>query len=391
MTSIIRTAMVALALSLQPLAPAYAAESESTSHSEHADHDEETLVKMTPEQMARAGIVIETAAQGKVTSTLELSGQIVLNADREAHITPRIGGVIKEVRKVLGDEVAAGETLALIESGGLADFNAAYLAAISRTALAQETYAREESLWRQKISAEVDYLAAKQRLAEAHIDERQARQKLKALGFTANDLEALAKRREDTLTQYAIVSSTAGTVVEKHVTLGEVVEPGEMLYTIADLSTVWVDLNVYTKDLPFVTVGQTAEITIPSSATKITGKVAYVQPLANTETRAILARVVLDNADKRWRPGLFVSAHVKTSDVEVPVLIAREAVQTVENATVVFVAEASGLEARPVTLGRGDSQSVEIIEGLRAGERYVAANSFIIKSELGKGEADHAH
>jgi len=343
---------------------------------------------MTPEQIARAGIVIETAARGKVTSTLELSGQIVLNADREAHITPRIGGVIKEVRKVLGDEVAAGETLALIESGGLADFNAAYLAAISRTALAQATYAREESLWRQKISAEVDYLAAKQRLAEAHIDERQARQKLKALGFTANDLEALANRREDTLNQYAIVSSTAGTVVEKHATLGEVVEPGAMLYTIADLSTVWVDLNVYTKDLPFVTVGQTAEISISSSEIKITGKVAYVQPLANTETRAILARIVLDNADKRWRPGLFVSAEVKTSDVEVPVLIAREAVQTVENATVVFVAEASGLEARPVTLGRGDRQSVEVIEGLRAGERYVAANSFIIKSELGKGEAD---
>jgi cobalt-zinc-cadmium efflux system membrane fusion protein len=349
----------------------------------------EALIVLTPAQRERLGITVATAAGGRLVSSIELPGQIVLNADREAHITPRVGGVVTEVRKVLGDRVEAGETLAVIESRELADLHADYLAATTRVALAEATHKREAELWQKKISAERDYLEAKQALAEARIAERQARQKLGALGFGAAELASLARRDAGALTRFPVVSLIAGTVVEKHVTLGEVAQLDEPVYTIADLGTVWIDLNVYPRDLPWVETGDPVEIEVPATGARATGRIAYVQPLADTETRAVLARIVQDNSDGRWRPGLVVTAHVTMDAIEVPVRIPRSAVQTVGGEPVVFLAEAAGFAARKVTLGRGDAESVEVVAGLAPGERYVVGNSFVLKAELGKGEAAH--
>lgn len=356
---------------------------------EHAEGQEAgARISLTSEQIAQAGIIVATAGPGTLISTLELPGQIVLNADREVHIVPRIGGTVSEVRKVLGDQVAAGETMAVLESRDLADLNATYLAAEARVSLAQITFQREEVLWRQKISAEQDYLTAKQALAEARIDQRQARQKLQALGLGDAAFASLQKHADNVLTRFEVVAPIAGTVIEKHLTVGEVVDTTQPLFTIADLRTVWVDLSVYPKDLPLVDVGQAVTVAASGTDAKVAGTIAYVQPLASTDTRAVLARVVLDNTDRRWRPGLFVTARVAASETQVAVLIPKVAVQTLATGPVVFVADEQGFEPRPVQLGRSDAESLEIVSGLQPGERYVAANSFMLKSELGKGEAE---
>jgi cobalt-zinc-cadmium efflux system membrane fusion protein len=150
-----------------------------------------------------------------------------------------------------------------------------------------------------------------------------------------------------------------------------------------------VDLSIYPKDLPLIQIGQNAVIV--AGDVEAQGKISYVQPLVSEETRRTFARVVLDNRNGAWRPGLFVSGKVATGQIDVPLQVTRSALQSFGGETVVFVQEEEGFEPRPVTLGRGDDSHVEIVAGLKPGERYVETGSFLLKAELQKGEAEHEH
>ncbi|MGH9204772.1 MAG: efflux RND transporter periplasmic adaptor subunit, partial [Vicinamibacterales bacterium] len=162
-------------------------------------------------------------------------------------------------------------------------------------------------------------------------------------------------------------------------------------FVVADLGTVWVNLTVYPKDLPLIELGQTAVITATQSGLQGQGTIRYIRPLLSEETRTSRARVVLDNPDGRWRPGLFVTAKVVTGEIEVALRVPRSALQTIEDRTVVFVQTARGFEPRPVELGRGGDDHVEVVAGLDPGKRFVANGAFTLKAELGKGEAEHEH
>jgi membrane fusion protein, heavy metal efflux system len=351
-------------------------------------HDEEHAIQLDPEQIKQTDIELQTAGPGALATVLNLSGQVAINADRLAHVVPRVAGVVREVRKTLGDSVKAGEVLAVIDSRELAEVKAAYLAATERVALAQANFEREEALWKKKISAEQDYLQAKQALAEARINKRLAEQKLHALGFPLGRLETSARH---SLTRYEIVAPFAGTIIEKHITLGEALEENATIFVVADLSTVWVDLTVYPKDLPLVELGRVAVITATQSDLKAQGTIHYIRPLVSGETRTSRAQVVLDNPDGRWRPGLFVTAEIVSGETEVALCVPRSALQNVKNRTVVFVQTEHGFEPHPVELGRSDDDHVEVVAGLDPGERFVANGAFTLKAELEKGEAEHGH
>lgn len=357
---------------------------------EHGEHEAEAA-QLTPEQMAQAGILVAEAGPGMLVISKDVSGQITLNADRLAHVVPRVGGVITEVHRSLGEKVAAGDALAVIESRDLADLKADHLAATSRLSLAQATYAREAELWRQRISAEQDYLAARHGLAEARIAERQTRQKLLALGISEEAIRKLGEDGAYPLSRLEITAPIAGVVIEKHATLGESADTAESLFTIADLGTVWVDLSVHSRDLGLIREGHQATVTVTGTDHRTDGRISYVQPLADPDTRSVRARIVLDNSDGSWRPGSFVTASVVTDELEVPVLVPREAVQDMNNSSAVFVAGEHGFEARKVTLGRSDASSVEILDGLKPGERYVSAGSFVVKADIEKAGAAHEH
>jgi RND family efflux transporter, MFP subunit len=354
-------------------------------------HEEEHLVRLNAEQLKQSGIRIETAGPGKLLTLLQLPGEVKVNADRIAHVVPRVAGMAREVRKVLGDTVKAGEVLAVIDSRELADTKATYLAARERVALAQANFTREEALWKQKISAEQDYLQARQSLAEARIEQRAAEQKLLALGLPPQELMRLARSPSESLNRYEITAPFAGTIIDKHISLGEALEDNTTIFVVADLSTVWVDLSVYPRDLPLVKVGEAVVVTAAASGLEAKGRIGYVQPVVSEETRRTFARVVLDNASRQWQPGLFVTGRVVTGEVEVPLLVSRSVLQTLDNNPVVFVQTEDGFEPRPVRIGRSNESQVEIIEGLKSGEHYVASGSFILKAELGKGEAAHEH
>ncbi|WP_437570216.1 efflux RND transporter periplasmic adaptor subunit [Sorangium sp. So ce542] len=380
---------------------------------DHAHGDDEEAhahaggrLELSPAMLQNAGLEILTAGPGKVAATVTLPGEVALNAEAIAHVTPRVPGTAREVRKQLGDTVKRGEVLAVLDSRELAELQRELLAAKERLALAEASFTRHEALWQERISAEKEYLAAKQAVAEARIEHRSAAQKLSAAAGSG-----AAKG-----TGYALVAPMDGTIIEKHIAIGEVLKEDTQVFVIADLSTIWVNVTVYAKDLSRVQVGQTAWVKAEGIDQVARGSVAYLGQVVDEQNRSAVARVVLQSPGAAWRPGLFATADIAVEEAAAPVVLSDEAIQRVEGREVVFVEEGGGFEARAVKVGRrgtsapgigaegADAQPgaqgaepqrgaavVEILAGVAAGERYVGKNSFILKAELGKSEAGHQH
>ena len=367
---------------------------EHSGHDEHGEEDEEEdahVVHLSETQRRQLGIVVAVAQAGILETHLTLPGTIGFNTERLVHIVPRIPGVVREARKGLGDNVRAGDVLAVIDSRELADAKALYLAAGERVALAESTFTREKNLWEKKISAEQDYLAAKQALTEARIELQSAKHKLQALGLSEASLKQLGARPGESLTRYEIVSPLSGTVIEKHITAGELIKDDTEVFVVADLNTVWVTLQVPPTALSTVQKGQRVVISAGPSMPEAEGKIRYVAPVLLEETRTAVTRVELQNTDGRWRPGLFVTATIAAGESQASVLIPKSALQTIEGKPSVFVETEAGFSPRPVKLGPSNDTHVEITEGLQSGERYAATETFILKAEFAKGEAAHAH
>lgn len=348
-------------------------------------HEDENKVAFSAAQMKSAGITIETAGPGAVRSSLQLPGEIRFNEDRTAHVVPKVSGVVDAVSANLGQQVRKGQVLAVISSSAVSEQRSELLNARQRLSLAQAAHAREKSLWEQKISAEQDYQQAAQALHEAEIAVRNARQKLAAIGAASND------GNEAGLNRYQVRAPFDGVVVEKHLALGEAVKEDAAIFTISDLSSVWAEMIVAAKDLGAVRVGDTVTISASAFDSRASGKIAYVGALLGEQTRTAKAHVVLANPGNLWRPGLFVNVGVLAQESEVAVAVAADAIQSVEQKNVVFVRTEEGFRKQEVTLGRSDGKRVEITKGLRAGDDYAAAGSFVIKAELGKGSAEHSH
>ena len=173
----------------------------------------------------------------------------------------------------------------------------------------------------------------------------------------------------ESLAPYELKTLTAGTVIEKHITRGEAVTRESQAFVIADLTSVWVNLSVYQKDLPGVHVGQPVTISAGHGLPDTTGKISYVTPTVDEETRTATARIVLPNPKKRWRPGMFVTGRVVVDRAQVPLAVPVAALQTIADQTVVFVETDAGFQQRSVTTGRADDHHVEIRSGLAPGER----------------------
>jgi cobalt-zinc-cadmium efflux system membrane fusion protein len=194
----------------------------------------------------------------------------------------------------------------------------------------------------------------------------------------------------ESLQTYAVTAPLTGVVTARNTNPGE--QTGDKpLFTVADLSTVWVELSLFPRDVGKVSVGQRVRVTNPDTGQSAQGKVIYVVPFGRAESQTLTARVLLDNPDRRWAPGLYVTAAVLLDESVVPLAVRKDALQTIEDRSVVFVQTDEGFAPRPVALGRSDGEHVAVVSGLEPGARYVAKNSFILKAELGKGEAGHGH
>jgi cobalt-zinc-cadmium efflux system membrane fusion protein len=364
---------------------------EGEEHAGEDEHGEEEVVRLSEAEMKEFGIEVATAGPDRLDQYVDLPGEIVLNADRLAHVVPRVSGIVREVRKSVGDAVKAGETMAVIESRELADAKAAYLAAGEREKLALANFSPEERLWQKKVTSEQQNLDARQALAEARIGKNSAEQQLHALGFSDAYIKTLPEHPDATYTRFEIRAPFAGAIIEKHLTLGENVNGDAEVFTIADLSSVWVDINVYQKDLAQIRQGQTVVIEIGHGIPTAYGKIAWVGPLVGEATRTAKARVVLANPEGVLRPGLFVTARVAAASTAAGIVVPKSALQTFEDRAVVFVQDEDGFEPRPVQIGRENATQVEILSGLEAGQTYVSQGAFTLKAQLLKGAFGDGH
>lgn len=355
------------------------AQHDARDQSEHGD-----IVKLSHEQMRELGIEVAEAGPGKLARKISVPAQINLNADKVAHLVPRVTGMVREVHKNVGDYVQTGELLAVLDSRELAEAKAACLAGQAKGDLAKANLDRVQTLFDKKIAPEEELLKVRQELAEIKIEHRTAEAKLHALGLSEEQVAALHRDEKDIdFPRYEIRAPFAGTLIEKHITLGEVAHTENTTFALADLTTVWADMTVYPKDLAHVHVGTEVEIAADGFG-PVQGTIAYVSPTINEGTRTAFARVVLENPANRWRPGLFCMASILVAQDTVSLLVPVEAIQTINNEPVLFVEDRDGFKKQPVVTGKRDAAHVEIVSGLLAGQRYVTANAFTLKSELEK-------
>lgn len=218
------------------------------------------------------------------------------------------------------------------------------------------------------------------------------REARKNLGDTVVSGEVVAVvESNQTLVALDVTAPISGLIVDRNVNTGETVGDGAALYTIADLSNVWIDLNVPKRDQAKVKLNQSVTIFADDNGPAITGTIDWISPLGSAEAQTLIARVILDNADNRWRPGLFVKADITLSQTIVPVAVRESALQTLFDFDVVFSQHDDLYQARPLELGRRSHGFVEVLKGLSAGEAYVSENSFLIKADIGKSGASHDH
>jgi cobalt-zinc-cadmium efflux system membrane fusion protein len=363
---------------------------EAAEHADHAEegaaadaeHAEEGRLELSAEQIAAAGIQLTEARAQSISLGLPFSGEVRFDEDRTAHVVPRVPGVVESVSVNLGQSVKKGQLLAVIASQQISDQRSEQAAAQRRLTLARTTYEREKKLWQDKISAEQDFLQARQALEEAEIALANARQKISVL---SGSVVATGGNR------YELRAPFDGVVVEKHLTPGEVVDETTAAFTLSDLSRVWVTFGVSPKDLTKVQVGKPVTVSAPELNAEVAGTVAYVGSLLGEQTRTATVRVTLANPRGAWRPGLFVTALVATDSRQAKVAVPETAIQTVEDKPTVFVRTDDGFKAQPVELGSRAAGLVEVTQGLESGVQVAAAGSFVLKSELGKASAEHSH
>jgi cobalt-zinc-cadmium efflux system membrane fusion protein len=341
----------------------------------------EARVAMSDAQLQGAGVELATAGPAKIRTTLNLLGEVKYNSDRTVHVVPQLSGLVQTVLANAGDRVRKGQVLATLSSQALADQRGDLLAAQRRLALARITYEREKTLWEQKISPEQDVQQARATMQEADISVQAARQKLATLGAPSGS----------NLTHYKLRSPIDGVVTDKRITAGEMLKEDAVVFTVSDLSSVWVEAPVSAQDLGTIAKGQKAVVTATAFDAQAEGRVAHVSALVGEQTRTAVARIVVANPKGLWRPGLPVTVEVIADEKEVPVAIAVEAIQDLRDRKVVFGRYSNELEARPLQLGRSDGRHIEVLGGVKAGEKYAAKNSFVIKAELGKAGASHEH
>ena len=314
------------------------------------------------------------------------------SGDRIARVAVRLLGTVAELRKRLGDSVQAGEVVAVIESREVADAKSEYLATRLVFDLQQTLFSRSQRLFDGKVLSENDYLRARTTFEDARVKNEISRQKLFALSLAAEQIDALPQQPVETLRRQELRAPISGRIAERRVELGSLVGREGLeseLFVIVDLAEVWADLAVSPSDLANIHEGQPITISSGAGSEPSPATIMFVSPLLDRDTRAARVMASVDNTNRKWRPGSFVTAEIPIDETKAEIVVPLAALQTIKGVSTVFVRVDQGFEARKVTVGRQDVRVAEITSGLAAAERIATANTFVLKADLGKAEADH--
>ena len=365
-------------------------------HEEEEHHEEQSVVKLTGEAQKAAGITIRSAAREPLAAPIEATAVVELNGDKVAKVSARTTGRLVKITASQGDSVKANQPLAYFDSPELGQAWAEYSKAKGRADAARKNVVREETLFEKKISPEKDVIRARQELAEAEADLSFAHEKFHLLGIDIDRFE-MKRDGEHQHPLIAIAAPISGTVIERTATQGEVVGPEKTIFTVADLSSLWVIIDLYEKDLGRVREGTPVKVATAAYAEKtFKGVISHVGDMMDEKTRTVKARVEVENGNRLLKPGMFatVSIDVKGSQAEKAFLVPDEAMLMDGEERFVFIMTGpETFEKREIRPGRVFGRNVEIVEGLAVGDKVAITGAFILKSELKKGELvdEHGH
>jgi cobalt-zinc-cadmium efflux system membrane fusion protein len=354
----------------------------------------DSAVTLSVEKQKLAGIEVRTLAPEAVSAPVSATAVIELNADRVSKVSSRAVGKIAGLMATQGQRVKAGQVLANLDSVELDQIWTDYRKTQGKVDLARKNLQREETLFQKKISPEKDVLKARQELEEAEADLNLTKDRFRMFGVSLSQFAATKDNGNHPL--IPITSPVGGVVIEKTVTQGEVVNPEKVLFIVADLSTLWVVIDVYEKDLSRLRVGTGVKVSVTAFPDKtFKGKISYIADVVDEKTRTEKARVTIDNTGGLLKPGMFATVLVEGNNDGVERLLAlpEEAVLMDGAERYVFVqVSPDRFNRREVEIGRIFGKSLEVTAGVKPGETVAVKGAFILKSELKKSELEgHAH
>ena len=370
-------------------------------------HDE---VKLSAAAVAQNGIQIGKAEARSLASSFVAPARVSFNTEAMAHVGSVVSGRVVEIRVRVGDRVKKDDVLLVVESPELGRSQSDYLqkrtaaeVAAASIAPAKDSYDRAKKLYDESKGIalaevqkrEVEYRAAVGNKATADGAQQAAENELHLLGVTDEEVKKLVETRE-IRPRHAIRAAIAGQVIDREVTLGELVSPAkEKLLVIADTSSYWILAEVPEGRLDQVTTGSSAEITLAALANvRIKGEVSLISAEVDPTTRTARVRIVVENGKEQLKPGMFAQAILFGPTEQNVLTVPQDAVQTVEGKPSVFVpveGEPNTFARREVVVGKAIGGFMHVLSGIKENDAIVVVGTFILKAELGKGEAGHEH
>lgn len=363
------------------------ASSEASEEHEHAEEEGEKPLMLTAQQMQEQNLKIEQAEVGEIPQLQTYPAKLVVNTDRQAHVSPSFSGRVEAVYVELGQQVKKGQALASLLVPDLVDQQANLQIAQSNLDLTRQDYERERSLWSQGISAKQDYQRAYNAYQQAQIQVKAARSRLSAFGAGSGSGG-----------RYTLTAPIAGTVSNKDIVVGENVQLADQLFIINQLDQLWLEFILPSTANINVQPNQQIEFKSLQTGNVFTAQVQSLTTEADAQTGRLQVRAKVLANNSELRPNLMVNVELNSSGTTQKVTrVKAQAIQQVEGKDVIFTPKMvkTGFEFEPVTVQLGqrskDGQWVEVIKGINPSQRYVAEGSFLLKSELEKGEAEHGH
>ena len=347
---------------------------------------EKELLKLSQEEMKSAGVKVEVLKAVPLSEQVTVTAVIRPNQDRIANVAPRVPARITAVYAKLGDKVKPGQPLALLDSVELGEAHSAYQQARSQFDLAKADFERAQRLKAEDIIPEKDFLRARSDYEKARASLRAAEEKLKLLDAS----HAAAEKGRPS--EFSVNAPFAGTVIEKDAVLGELAQPDKRLFTVADLSVLWIEASLFEKDLGRVRVGSRAAVSVAAyPGETFEGMLTYIASTMDRDTRTARARIEVRNADARLKPEMFATAAIDTPATRPVLGLPQDAVLLVNGQPTVFVAEGEGFKPRPVETGEKYGQRVVIARGLEQGERVATAGAYALKAQMLKSQIGEGH
>lgn len=363
-------------------------------NTENEQHNGE--VHLTEQQENNLDISVEPLSQGSAASTISRPATVMYDLDQIAKIGPRIEAKVIRVLKDLGDDVNEGEAVALMSSVDLGKAKADYIRLRAKVRSEQAHYKREQSLYEQEISSQAELLEAEAHFQEARAELNATAEALRLYGLNKEAIENIEAGSDQPLSYFYLTSPMSGVIQERHISPGETVASNETPIHVADLSNLWVMIDAYEQDVPYLSKGQEVSISVRSIPGKtFQGETDWISYSLEQETRTMPVRAIVKNSDRQLRAGMFGTARISTGQERTSVMIPIDAVQSIENEDIVFVPGEEEGSYRPVqvVLGNENGGYVEIVSGLQPGSEAVVDGAFDLKSALTAQtrSASHGH